>query len=134
MMKDENGYPNWDLVPVSIATASEDQPEYERIRKGLIKVLRKFGGYEPAVDDLHIGVIASSVIYSKKTEHFLDAANADEYTYSRVIDSKLKLQKMIESALHRLALNRRDRVGQNRELDLMKQLREAIQSAVKDER
>lgn len=134
MMRDEKEDPNWDMLLIKIATASEDQPQYEKIRKGLIKVLRKFGGYEPAVDDIHIEQIASSAIYSKKTEHFLDAANANEITYSRIIDSKLKLQKMIESAMHQLALNRRDRVGQNRELDLMKQLREAIQNAVKDER
>jgi hypothetical protein len=134
MMEGEKGNPNWDFLLVKVATSSEDEPQYERIRKGLIKVLKKFGGYEPAVDDIHIEQIASSTIYSKKTEQFLDAANADEHTYSTIIDSKLKLQKMIESALHQLALNRRDRVGQNKELDLMKQLREAIQNAVKDER
>jgi len=134
MKRDEKGNVDWDLVPVVIAGTLEDQPEHERIRKGLIKVLKKFGGYEPAVDDLHIEQIATSAIYSKKTVHFLDSANATEITYSRIIDSKLKLQKMIETALHQLALNRRDRLGQNRELDLMRQLREAIQNAVKDER
>ena len=133
-MTDEKENVDWDWLLVKTAGTLEDEPEHNRIRKGLIKVLKKFGGYEPAVDDFHIEQIASSAIYSKKTERFLDAANANEITYSRIIDSKLKLQKMIESALHQLALNRRDRVGQNKELDLMKQLREAIQNAVKDER
>jgi hypothetical protein len=53
-VRDEKEDPNWDMLLIKIATASEDQPQYERIRKGLIKVLRKFGGYEPAVDDIHI--------------------------------------------------------------------------------
>ena len=133
-MTDEKEDVDWDLIRIGIAGTLADQPQHEKIRKGLIKVLKKFGGYEPAVDDLHIEQIATSAIYSKKTEHFLDSANATEITYSRIIDSKLKLQKMIETALHQLALNRRDRLGQNRELDLMRQLREAIQNAVKDER
>ncbi|MGA3110379.1 MAG: hypothetical protein ABSD99_13185, partial [Candidatus Bathyarchaeia archaeon] len=70
--------------PIRIATSDEDQPELERLKNGIIKLLKKFGGYEPALDDILIEQIASSTIYWKKVERFLDTASATEYTYASI--------------------------------------------------
>lgn len=109
-----------------IATTNDDRPEVERLRKGLIKILKKFGSYEPEVDDIQVSQIATCTIYSKKSEKFLDAPTATEHTYSRVVDMKAKLQKMIDTAMRELALSRRDRLGEHGEEDLMKKIREKI--------
>lgn len=113
-------------MSIRIATSDEDRPELEKLKKGIITALQKFGGYEPEIDDILVDQIASSTIYWKKLETFLDAHNANEYTFARVADSKLKFLKMIETNLRELALNRRDRIGQQGEADLMKKLRAQI--------
>jgi hypothetical protein len=117
--------------PIRIATTSEDQPELDRIKKGIIKLLKKFGGYEPALDDILVEQIASSTIYYKRAERFLDATSATEFTYARIADSKMKLQKMIETAMQELALSRRDRLTQQGQTDFTRQLQEAIAKAKK---
>jgi len=114
---------------LQIATSNRDRPEYERLRKGIIKLLEKFGVYEPALDDILVGEIASSTIYYNNAEKFLDAANANELTYSRIIDCKLKCQKMIETAIRELALSRRERLSQQSQTDFTRQLQEAIAKA-----
>jgi hypothetical protein len=116
---------------VKCATSDEDRPEYERLRKGLISLLIKFGGYEPFLDDILVDQIASSTIYWKKLEAFMDAKTATEHTFVRMADSKMKFQKMIETAVRELALSRRDRIGQQGEVDLTRKLREAIDKARK---
>ena len=118
--------------PIKIELFTEkDAPEYERITRELAKVLKKLGGYEPAVDDLYIDEIARAVIYEKKIEIFLDADTATDYTYSRVTDSKVKLSKTIENAMRQLAINRRDRLAGQTQAGLMKELREAILRGLK---
>ena len=119
------------LQQTRILTAGtvEDQPEIERTAKGIIKVLKKFGGYEPEADDIWVYRIANCTFYLKKTEYFLDAPTADEYTYARVTDIQTKQQNMIKTAMEQLALNRRNRKGQNREADLITKLRETLQKA-----
>jgi hypothetical protein len=116
---------------ISVATKAEDEPAVKRLKKGIIKVLRKFGGYEPEVDDIWVDEIATCTIYSKQTERFLDADTATEHTYSRVVDMRLKFQKMIENAMHHLAITRRDRIEIQGESDLKMKLREAIEKAEK---
>ena len=111
---------------VGIATSDEDRPEVEKLRRGMIKALQKCGGYVPEVDDILIDQIARSTIYWRKLETFLDAQTATEYTYARVADSKLKFLKMIETNLRELALNRRDRIGEQGEADLKNKLRAEI--------
>ena len=59
-------------------------------------------------------------------EAFLDADTATEYTYSRMIDAKLKLEKAIEAELRELALSRRERLDQQGQGEFWSQLREAI--------
>ncbi|MGP8069415.1 MAG: hypothetical protein ACLP5V_05950 [Candidatus Bathyarchaeia archaeon] len=117
--------------PIRIATRSEDQPELERLQKGIIKLLKKFGVYEPVLDDILVEQIASSTIYYKRAEKFLDATSATEYTYASIADSKVKLQKMIETAMQELALSRRDRLTQQGQTDFTRQLQEAIAKAKK---
>jgi len=116
---------------VKSCTADEDQPEYERLRKGLVNLLNKFGGYEPSLDDILVAQIASCTIYWRKLESFMDAKTATEHTFVRMTDSKLKMQKMIETAVRELALSRRERIGQQGEVDLTRKLREAIEKAKK---
>ena len=114
---------------IRIATSDADKPEYERLKNGIIKLLEKFGGYEPALDDILVEQIASSTIYWKKMEQFLDAASATEYTYVRIADSKVKWQKTIETAMRELALSRRDRLNQQGQTDLTRLLAESIAKA-----
>jgi hypothetical protein len=109
----------------------KDQPEYERIRNELVKALQKMGGYEPAVDDLYIDQIAGIAVYAKKVEIYLDADTATEDTYFRVTDTKLKQSKMIDNAIHQLALARRDRLGKQTESSIMNQLRQAVMRKLK---
>ena len=111
---------------VGIATSDEDRPELERLRKGMIKALQKRGGYMPEIDDILVDQIARSTIHWQKLETFLNAQSANEYTYARVADSKLKFLKMIETDLRELALNRRDRIDQQGEADLKNKLRAEI--------
>ena len=108
---------------------SEDERvkyEYDRIRRELPEVLKKLGGYEPAVDDICIDQIARATIYSRRVEIFLDSDTATEYTYSRVTDIKLKLWKTIDDTVRRLAISRRDRIAKETEPGLMNELREAM--------
>ena len=114
---------------IRTATADDDKPEYERLKKGIIKLLRKFGLYEPDLDDILIEQIASTTIYWKKIEQFLDTASATEYTYASIADSKVKMQKMIETAIQQLALSRRDRLNQKDQTNFTRQLQEAIAKA-----
>jgi hypothetical protein len=108
------------------------EPEEKRLRNGIIALLQKFGGYEPAVDDILVNEIASCTIYWKKLEALLDAPTATPQTYSHIADAKIKFQKMAESALEKLALTRRDRIGQQGASDLESQLREARLKAKQD--
>jgi hypothetical protein len=114
---------------IRIATSDEDKPEHERLRKGIIQLLKRFGGYEPALDDILIEQIASSTIYYKKIERFLDTASATEYTYASIADSKVKWQKTIQTAMRELALSRRDRLSQQDQTNLTRLLKEAIAKA-----
>jgi hypothetical protein len=104
----------------------DDVSEYERIRSELVNVLERMGGYEPAVDNIHIDEIARTAIDARKVEVFLDSAHATANTYSRVTDTKLKLSKIIDNAMHQLALARRDRIGRQTESSLMNELRKAM--------
>lgn len=109
----------------------KDAAEYERTRSELVKALEKMGGYEPAADDIQIDQIARTAIYAKKVENFLDSETANEDTYSRVTDTKLKQSKIIENAMRQLSLARRDRLGKQTEADVMRKLREAVLRGIK---
>ena len=119
--------------PTRILSAGklEDLPEIERTAKGIIKILKKFGGYEPAADDIWVYRIANCTFYLKKSEYFLDAPTANEYTYARVTDIQTKQQNMIKIAMQELALGRRDRLNQQAQTDFTRQLQEAIAKAKK---
>jgi hypothetical protein len=123
--------PEEDIV-MRICMLEKDEPEYDRIRQELIKVLDKVGGYEPATDDLLIDQIARSAIYFRNSEVFLDSETATDYTYARVADTKLKFAKIIESAMHQLAISRRDRMGSQTQAGLMNELREAMMRGLKN--
>jgi hypothetical protein len=109
----------------------KDVAEYERTRNEIIKVLEKMGGYEPAIDDLHVDQIATTTIYLKKIEFFVDSDLATEDTYSSVTDTKLKMGKMIENAIRQLALSRRDRVGKQTQSNLENELKETTLRVVR---
>lgn len=122
---------NPDQIPVHIAARVEDIPEIERVAKDIIKILRKFGRYEPEVDDIWVYRIANATFYLKKTECFLDAPTATEHTYSRITEIQTKQQAMIEHAMEQLALSRRDRIETQGEADFKRKLREEIEKATK---
>lgn len=111
------------IIKIPLLT-EKDAAEYERIRNEMIKVLEKMGGYEPAIDDLHIDQIARTAIYLKKIESFVDSPLATSDTYSRVTDSKLKMAKMIENAIRQLALSRRDRLEKQTQSSFENELKE----------
>ena len=108
----------------------KDAPEYNRIRNEIIKALEKAGGYEPAIDNIFVNMIANTVIYFKKIEFFEDAPTATMHTYSSVTDSKLKMMKMQEYAFHQLALSRHDRLLGQTQASLERELKEATLRAV----
>lgn len=110
----------------------KDLAEYERIRAPIVKALEQMGGYVPAVDDYYVDLIARNAIYAKKTEKYLDADTATADTFANVSYTKLKFSKMIENAIRQLALNRRDRLGNQTQSDTIQQIREAIQEAEKN--
>lgn len=114
-----------------VAATLKDMPEINRLTKGIVKVLMKFGGYEPEVDDIWVSQIATYTVYLKKSELFLDADSATVHTYTHVADTQLKFQKIIENAMNQLALSRRDRIGQQAEADLMGKLRETLEKMKK---
>ena len=128
--KSETNRPEQMLI--HIAARVEDIPEIERITKGIIKVLKKSGRYEPEVDDIWVNRIAQCTFYLKKTEYFLDAPTATEHTYSRITEIQTKWQNMIEHAMEQLALSRRDRMETQGEADLKRRLREEIEKASKE--
>lgn len=109
----------------------KDAAEYNRIRDELVKVLERMGGYEPAVDDMHIDRIARMAIYTNKVEIYIDSPNATVDTYVKVTDIKLKQSKMLDMAINQLALARRDRLGKQTESSLMNELREAMLRGMK---
>ena len=109
----------------------KDEPEYSRIRSELVTVLEKMGGYEPAVDDIHIDLIARIAVYTKKVESYLDSDLATVDTYFRVTDIKLKQSKMIDSAIHQLAIARCDRIDKQTENGLKNELRAAMLRGLK---
>jgi hypothetical protein len=106
--------------------AGEDAAEYSRMRRELVETVEKLGGYEPAVDDIHIDMIVRHVIYLRRIEAFLNAETATEHTYASVADSKAKLGKIIENAIRELAISRRDRLTSRTQASLMTELREAM--------
>lgn len=110
----------------------KDVTEYERTRSAIIKVLEKLGGYEPAIDDIHVAVIARITIYLRRIEKFVDSAQATEDTYSSVTDSQLKMAKMIQIAITQLALNRSDRIRNQTQAGLENQLREELEWVLKN--
>jgi hypothetical protein len=116
---------------ISIATTPKDQPEVDRLTKGIIKILKKAGCYEPAIDNILANAIAVGTIYLKKVEGFLDAETATEHTFVRGVDMQLKYHKMIESAMQHLAITRRDRLGQRGMTDLETKLRQELAKASK---
>jgi hypothetical protein len=123
---------DFSCVPVRVALLEKDTPEYDQIRRELIKVLQRLGGYEPAADDIFVDQIARNAIYSRKVEFFLDAATANEHTYAAVTDTKLKLSKIVEKAMRELALSRRDRLGNRNQANIMTELREALLRGLKN--
>jgi hypothetical protein len=58
--------------------AGRDAAEYSRMRRELVETVEKLGGYEPAVDDIHIDIIVRHLIYLRKIEAFLNAETATE--------------------------------------------------------
>lgn len=120
-------------LPVSkLALLTEkDALEYDRIKDGLVKVLEKLGGYEPAVDDIHVDMIARALIYAKKSEAYLDSETTSADYYVIVADIKLKLAKIIDNAIQALAVSRRDRIGKQTEASLKREMKEAFLKVMK---
>lgn len=113
----------------------KDANECETIKNGLMKELKKLGAYEPEVDDLQIEAVARATIYMRNLERLLDSEKASMEAYSRATDAQAKLRKIIESALHELALTRRERIavqaGKAGEEELAKRILEALKNKPK---
>ncbi len=120
-------------LPVSkLALLTEkDALEYDRIKDGRVTVLEKLGGYEPAVDDIHVDMIARALIYAKKSEAYLDSETTSADYYVIVADIKLKLAKIIDNAIQALAVSRRDRIGKQTEASLKREMKEAFLKVMK---
>jgi hypothetical protein len=110
----------------------KDVAEYERTRSEIIKVLENVGGYEQAIDGILVAQIAITIINLKNIEFFIDSDLATSDTYASVIDTKLKMAKMIENAIRQLALSRRDRIGNQTQSSLMNQLKQGLEEVLKN--
>jgi hypothetical protein len=121
-----NGSSGLPGLPSGGSFVGQDAAEYSRMRRELVETVEKLGGYEPAVDDIHIDIIVRHLIYLRKIEAFLNSETATEYTYASVADSKAKLEKIIENAIRELAISRRDRLTSQTQTTLMAELREAM--------
>jgi hypothetical protein len=108
-----------------------DVPEFERVKQQLVKVLKRLGGYEPGVDEFYVEEIARASIYLRHLEVFLDSDKATDVTYMRVTDARLKLRSNIDTAMHHLAIRRRDRLANKTENDIRKELQAAILRGLK---
>lgn len=110
----------------------KDVAEYERTRSEIIKVLENVGGYEQAIDGILVAQIAITIINLKNIEFFIDSDLATSDTYASVIDTKLKMAKMIENAIRQLALSRRDRIGNQSQSSLINQLKQGLEEVLKN--
>ena len=120
-------------VPHKVPLITEkDAKEYETVKAGLVRELKKLGSYEPEVDDLEIDAIARATIYMRNLEKLLDSEKANPETYSRVTDSQAKLRKIIDSAFQGLAVTRKERIttqaGKAGEEELAKLILEALKN------
>jgi hypothetical protein len=133
-MKSETQQDRKQAYKVPLITV-KDAKEYGAVKAGLIGELKKLGSYEPEVDDLQVDAIARATIYMRNLEKLLDSERANEETYSRVTDSQAKLRKIIETALHGLALTRKERIttqaGKAGEEELAKLILEALKNRPK---
>lgn len=109
-----------------------DAAEYTRMKHALVNTLEKYGGYEPAVDEISIDQMLRSTIQSRKIDAFLNTDTATEYTYTRVIDSRVKLAKIIDTAMQQLAISRRDRLTNQTQTTLLRELKNTILREVKN--
>jgi hypothetical protein len=124
--------PDFPSMIVEVAMLEKDRPEYVQIRRELIKVLERLGGYEPAADDIFVDEIARTAMYARKVEFFLDAPTANEHTYAAVTDTKLKLSKIVENSMRELALTRRYRLDNRKQVSIVTELREALLRGLKN--
>jgi hypothetical protein len=124
--------PDFPSMIVEVAMLEKDRPEYVQIRRELIKVLDRLGGYEPAADDIFVDEIARTAMYARKVEFFLDAPTANEHTYAAVTDTKLKLSKIVENSMRELALTRRYRLDNRKQVSIVTELREALLRGLKN--
>jgi hypothetical protein len=113
----------------------KDAEEYEAIKAGLVAELKKLGSYDPEVDGLEIDAIARATIYMRNMEKLLDSEKPNPEIYSRVTDSQAKLRKIIETALHELAVTRKERIstqaGRAGEEELARLILEALKNRPK---
>ncbi len=100
--------------------------EYSAIRSRLSEVLKRFGGYEAAIDDLYLDQIATNTIFLRMADGFLMSNKANEYTFTRMADAKVKLTKIINTALNELAISPRSRLTNQTEAGLMAELKEIV--------
>ena len=108
----------------------KDVAEYERILSEIIKVLEKMGGYEAAIDNINADTIARTMIYMKNIERFMDSDQATEDTYASVTDSKLKMAITIQNAMNQLALKRSDRIKNQTQTSLERELKEKLEREI----
>ena len=131
-MKSKHAKGPREVTKVPLIT-EKDVPEYERTKRQIIRVLERAGGYEAAIDDIYVDLIARTAIYLKRIEFFVDSPRATADTYAKVADSKLKMVKMIDEAVRQLALSRRDRLVEQTQSALEKELKEAtLRTVMKD--
>ena len=104
----------------------DDAQEYLTIRTRLGEVLKKFGGYEPAIDDIYLDQIARNIIFQRKADLLLTSETVTEYTFARLADAKIKFARIVDNAINELAISRRSRLINETESGLLAELREAM--------
>ena len=112
--------------PPSGPFTGDEADEYDHIASGLKKAVKTFREYMPIVDDLSVDAVARYTIHMKRLDKFIESDTATEHTYSRVIDSQVKLAKMIDDALYRLAVTGQDKITNQKESEISQQFKETL--------
>ena len=89
----------------------KDRDEYEKLRQGIVRSTQRTQLYVSEFDNIQIELLASSMVYLRKADAFLDSKTATPETYSRVTDARAKLAKTIQDASDRLGISRRQRTN-----------------------
>jgi hypothetical protein len=89
----------------------KDRDKLNKLIDDLTKAIKGLGNYVPVFDDLLINIIARSIIYAEKAEHWIDTSEEID-VHSSAVDIIAKNRAMMNAAIENLAISRKERLKQ----------------------